>query len=48
MFIIEVGYLIEQEQATDIIWKLSDKAIIYALLKSNNSYDNINKYFVID
>ena len=49
IFIIEVGHSIEQEQAMDIIWKLSDKAITHTLLKSNDLYDNANnKYFATD
>ena len=48
VFIIEVEYLIKQEQDTDIVRKLLDKTIIYALLKSNDSYDNTNEYFATD
>ena len=49
VFIIEAGHSIEQEQGTDIIRKLSDKATTHALLKSNDSYDDANnKYFATD
>jgi hypothetical protein len=36
VFIMETGQQIEQEQATDIVRKLSDKAATHALLKGNN------------
>ena len=44
----EAGHSIEQEQGTDIVRKLSDKATTHALLKSNDSYDNTNECFATD
>jgi hypothetical protein len=39
VFMTEAGHPIEQAQATDIVQKLSDKAVTHALLKNNDSYD---------
>jgi hypothetical protein len=45
----EAGHPIEQEQAADIVRKLSDKAATHALLKNNDLYDHANnKCFVTD
>jgi hypothetical protein len=50
IFVTEAGHPIEQAQATDIVRKLSDKAVTHALLKDNDSYDyaNSNECFVTD
>jgi hypothetical protein len=49
VFVTEAGHLIKQAQATNIIQKLSNKAVTHALLKDNNSYDYANnKCFVTD
>jgi hypothetical protein len=50
VFVTEAGHLIKQAQATDIVRKLSDKAVTHALFKDNNSYDyaNSNECFVTD
>jgi hypothetical protein len=42
IFMTEAGHPIEQAQATDIVRKLSDKAVTHALLKDNDSYDYAN------
>jgi hypothetical protein len=49
VFVTEAGHPIEQAQATDIVRKLSDKAVTHALLKDNDSYDHANnECFVTD
>jgi hypothetical protein len=50
IFVTEAGHPIEQAQATNIVRKLSNKAVTHALLKNNDSYDyvNSNKCFVTD
>jgi hypothetical protein len=49
VFVTETRHLIKQAQATDIVRKLSDKAVTHALLKDNDSYDYANiKCFVTD
>jgi hypothetical protein len=49
IFVTEAGHPIEQAQATNIVQKLSDKAVTHALLKDNDSYDYANiKCFVTD
>jgi hypothetical protein len=49
VFVTEVRHLIKQAQATNIVRKLLDKAVIYALLKDNDLYDYANiKCFVTD
>jgi hypothetical protein len=47
VFMTEAGHPIEQEQATDIVRKLSDNAAIHALLKSNPCDDSV-ECFVTD
>jgi hypothetical protein len=45
----EAGHPIKQEQAADIVRKLSNKAVTYALLKDNDSYNYANiECFVTD
>jgi hypothetical protein len=45
----EAEHLFKQAQATNIVWKLLDKAVIHALLKNNDSYDHRNnECFVTD
>jgi hypothetical protein len=47
--VTETEHLIKQAQATNIVQKLSDKAVTYALLKDNDLYDYANnKCFVTD
>jgi hypothetical protein len=47
--VTEAEHPIEQAQATDIVRKLSDKAVTHALLKDNDSYDYANiECFVTD
>jgi hypothetical protein len=41
VFMTEAGHPIEQEQATDIVRKLSDNTAIHALLKSNPCNDSV-------
>jgi hypothetical protein len=49
IFVTEAEHPIEQAQATDIVQKLSDKAVTHALLKDNDSYDHANiECFVTD
>jgi hypothetical protein len=49
VFMTEAGHPIEQEQAADIVRKLSDKAATHALLKNNDLYDHANnECFVTD
>jgi hypothetical protein len=40
--ITKAGHPIEQEQAADIVRKLSDKAVTHALLKNNDLYNHVN------
>jgi hypothetical protein len=47
VFMTEAGHPIEQEQATDIVRKLSDNTAIHALLKSNLCNDLV-ECFVTD
>jgi hypothetical protein len=49
IFVIKTEHPIKQAQATDIVRKLSDKAVTHALLKDNDSYDYANiECFVTD
>jgi len=48
ILITEAGQLIRQEQAINIVQKLSDRAVTHALIKDNNSQDDTNKCFSID
>jgi hypothetical protein len=48
VFVTEARHPIEQAQATDIVRKLSDKAVTHALLKDNDLYNHANECFVTD